>query len=166
MITYIFQDWKSNQQNSRGRFLMVLFRIASYYSRGGIVSLLLFPYIIFYKILVNFILGTEIPHDLKAGKGLRVFHGQALVVHSNTVLGSDCTLRQSTTIGNNGSSDSCPVIGNHVDIGANVCIIGDIRIGDHVKIGAGSVVVKSIPSYSVAVGNPARIIRQTEPELA
>ena len=35
----------------------------------------------------------------------------------------------------------------------------DVTIGDNVVIGAGSVVVKDIPSNSVAVGNPCKVIR-------
>jgi putative colanic acid biosynthesis acetyltransferase WcaB len=71
-------------------------------------------------------------------------------------------LRHSTTIGNldNGTGqNSCPSIGNNVDIGSNVCIIGKVEIGDNVIIGAGSVVVKNIPSNCVVVGNPAKIIK-------
>ncbi|MEF9932408.1 MAG: DapH/DapD/GlmU-related protein, partial [Bacteroidales bacterium] len=44
-------------------------------------------------------------------------------------------------------------------IGGNCCINQGIHIGTHVIIGAGSVVTKDIPSYSVAVGNPAKIIK-------
>lgn len=34
-----------------------------------------------------------------------------------------------------------------------------VRLGDHVVIGAGAVVTKNIPAHSMAVGNPARVIR-------
>lgn len=51
-------------------------------------------------------------------------------------------------------------IGNNVFIGYNVTIIGDLSIGDGSVIGAGSFVTKSIPPLSMAVGNPARIIKQ------
>ncbi|MBC7401314.1 MAG: serine acetyltransferase, partial [Mucilaginibacter sp.] len=78
----------------------------------------------------------------------------------------NCTLRNSTTIGNKKQADGtfgpAPRIGNNVDIGANVIIIGDIEIGDNVVIGAGSVVTKSIPANSVAVGNPAKILDKKE----
>ena len=44
-------------------------------------------------------------------------------------------------------------------LGANVNIIGDVKIGDNVIIGAGSVVVKDIPSNCIAAGNPAKVIK-------
>lgn len=52
------------------------------------------------------------------------------------------------------------VIGNWVWIGGNVTILPGVEIGDHCVIGAGSVVTKSIPAYSVAVGVPARVIKK------
>ena len=53
-----------------------------------------------------------------------------------------------------------PIIGNNVDIGANVSIIGPVEIGDNVIIGAGSVVVKNISSNKIAVGNPAKEVKE------
>lgn len=49
-------------------------------------------------------------------------------------------------------------IGNNVWLGENVTILKNVEIGDNVIIGAGSVVTKSIPSASVAVGCPARVV--------
>ena len=51
-------------------------------------------------------------------------------------------------------------IGNDCWIGGNVTILPGVTIGDGCTIGAGSVVVKDIPSGSIAVGNPARVIRK------
>lgn len=45
-------------------------------------------------------------------------------------------------------------------IGANVVITAGVTIGKHSIIAAGAVVTKDIPPYSIAVGNPARIIKQ------
>ena len=51
-------------------------------------------------------------------------------------------------------------IGNNVWVGGNVVICPGVTIGDNAVIGAGSVVTKDIPSWTVAAGNPCRVIRQ------
>lgn len=53
-------------------------------------------------------------------------------------------------------------IGNNVYIGNDVIILPGVTIGDNVIIGAGAVVSKNIPSDSVAVGVPARVIKTTQ----
>jgi len=50
-------------------------------------------------------------------------------------------------------------IGNDVWIGAHAVILGGVKIGNGCVVGAGSIVTKSIPAYSVAVGAPAKVIR-------
>jgi acetyltransferase-like isoleucine patch superfamily enzyme len=45
-------------------------------------------------------------------------------------------------------------------IGANVTILPGVTIGDHTVIGAGSVVTKNVAANSIAVGVPARVIRE------
>lgn len=50
-------------------------------------------------------------------------------------------------------------VGNNVWIGGSVTILAGVTIGDNVTIGAGSVVVRDIPSNSIAVGNPCRVIK-------
>ncbi len=50
-------------------------------------------------------------------------------------------------------------IGNNVFIGAGSIVLPGVRIGNNVVIGAGSIVTKDIPDSSVAVGNPARVIK-------
>ena len=50
-------------------------------------------------------------------------------------------------------------IGNNVWIGGGAIICPGASVGDNCVIGAGSVVTKNIPADTVAVGNPARILR-------
>lgn len=50
-------------------------------------------------------------------------------------------------------------VGNDCWFGNNVVVLDGINIGDGVVIGAGAIVTKDIPSFSVAVGSPARVIK-------
>lgn len=52
------------------------------------------------------------------------------------------------------------VISDRVWIGANCVITAGTTLGRHSIIGAGSVVTKDVPEYSVAVGNPAKVVKQ------
>jgi len=50
-------------------------------------------------------------------------------------------------------------VGEGASLGSNATVIGGIRIGSRVVIGAGAVVTSDIPDFSIAVGNPARVVR-------
>lgn len=162
---YIFQDLKDNPKNIKAKIVLVLFRLAQLCRKAPKPFFyILIPYLIFYRVLVEWFLCIELPWNTKVGKGLSLFHGQSLVVNDETIIGENCTLRHSTTIGNKQLSDGkfskAPIIEDNVDIGSNVVILGPITIGEGSVIGAGSVVVKDIEPYSLVVGNPARVIRK------
>jgi acetyltransferase-like isoleucine patch superfamily enzyme len=55
-------------------------------------------------------------------------------------------------------------IGDEVWIGANVVITAGVTIGKHAVVAAGSVVTKDVPDFSIAAGNPARILKQYNSE--
>lgn len=64
---------------------------------------------------------------------------------------------------NRGLEYAYPItIGNNVWIGAHVCILPGVTIGDNCVIGAGSIVTRSLPSNSLAVGNPCRVVRKLQ----
>lgn len=66
---------------------------------------------------------------------------------------------------NTGFETAFPVtIGDNVWLGGSVTILPGVTIGDNVVIGAGSVVTKDIPSNSVAVGNPCRVVKDIPAE--
>lgn len=51
-------------------------------------------------------------------------------------------------------------IGKYVHLGEGVCVMPGVTIGDYSVIGAGSVVTHDIPPFCVAVGSPAKVIKQ------
>ena len=170
--SYIFQDWQINQDTSlKSRLSLCLFRSAQLAGKlPPFLSILSKAYCFIYQLLVEWILGIELPWDTQVGTNLKLQHGHALVVNHGTVIGSNCTLRHATTIGNkrlsDGSYSDSPQIGNNVDIGSNVVIIGAVCIGDNAVIGAGAVVVKDVPKNSVVVGNPAKVVRVINADLS
>ncbi len=58
-------------------------------------------------------------------------------------------------------TQTAPVkIGNGCWIGGGVIILPGVEIGDNVTIGAGSVVTKNIPSNSLAIGSPCKVVKK------
>ena len=55
-------------------------------------------------------------------------------------------------------------IGNNVWIGGSVVICPGVTIGDNTVIGAGSVVTHDIPAWTIAAGNPCRVLRKITEE--
>ena len=171
-INYILQDWQINKDTSfKSRLTLLMFRFAQ--SLKTLPSIFIWIFILyrfFYQIVVEWVLGIELPWDTQAGPNLKLQHGQGLVVNHETIIGGNCILRNSTTIGNkrlqDGSYSASPKIGDNVDIGANVVIIGSITVGNNSVIGAGSVVIKDVPKGAVVVGNPARVIRIANTDLS
>lgn len=58
------------------------------------------------------------------------------------------------------------IIGDGVWIGFGVIVLPGVNIGKKAVIGAGSIVTKDIPAYSIAVGNPCKVIKQYDEYLA
>ncbi|CAM1509573.1 Fc.00g033120.m01.CDS01 [Cosmosporella sp. VM-42] len=54
-------------------------------------------------------------------------------------------------------------IGDDCWIGGNTTIMPGVTIGKGCTIGAGSVVTKSIPDFSVAIGSPAKVVKKVDP---
>ena len=97
--------------------------------------------------------------------GRRVFldHAFGVVIGETAVVGDDVLIYQGVTLGGVSLERGVkrhPTIGNKTVIGSGVKVLGDIHIGENCRIGSNSVVVKSIPDDSTAVGIPARIIEK------
>lgn len=162
-LNFIAQDWQRNKGYTKGKIVASSFRLANYASGNKILKVILLPYMAFYKFWIEWFMGIEIPASTKIGKGFIVYHGTGLVINKHTVIGDNCLLRHTTTLGNKGATvTDCPTIGNNVNIGTHVCILGKISVGDNSIIGAGSIVTRDVPPNVVVAGNPAKIIRHLE----
>ena len=97
--------------------------------------------------------GTK--NNLIIGKG--VLMGPRVYISTTNYKYEDITI----AIKNQGYvSKGDVIIGDGSWIGIGSCILSGIKIGKNVVIGANSVVTKNIPSFSVAVGSPAKIVKQ------
>lgn len=104
--------------------------------------------------------GFQIYPETQIGEGFYLGHWGSLVINPNTIIGKNCNIAQGVTIGqqNRGKNEGSPVIGNEVWIGANAVIVGAVTIGNNVLIVPNSYVNFDVPSNSVVLGNPAKII--------
>ena len=114
----------------------------------------------FIDYLIRFSHGAWIPGSAIVGTRTRfAYGGLGIVLHNRAVIGNDCLIDQNVTIGGTSKKWGVPKLGNHVYVGANAVIIGPIEIGDNVVIGANALVNRSVPSNSLVVGVPARVIK-------
>ncbi|UCC45806.1 MAG: serine acetyltransferase [Candidatus Zixiibacteriota bacterium] len=172
MTRHVFQDRRANKGNVKGIFVLAFFRLAQVFARrkGSVLWWLGLPLMIAYRLIVEYIMCIELRPGTQVGPGLILEHGFALVVNDRTVIGANVHLRHSITIGciklPDGSQGPSPVIENGVEIGANTCVIGGIRVGNNSKIAAGSVVIRDVPPDVVVAGNPAEVIKQLDSPTA
>lgn len=102
----------------------------------------------------------EIPRNTAIGKGLYIGHPYNITINPKTKLGNNINIHKGVTIGqeNRGERKGTPQIGNCVWIGVNSTIVGKVKIGDDVLIAPNSYVNCDVPSHSIVIGSPCRII--------
>lgn len=157
----MLEDLRANSWSLRPCCMVLAYRVAHFCSvwrkKHVINNLWAAPAILFYRFVTECLFGYEIQAGATIGRRFTIHHGYAVVINKSVVAGDDLTIRHGVTIGNRGKSLACPVIGNGVELGANVVIVGDITIGNNVAIGAGSVVLDSVPDNALVVGEKARV---------
>ena len=121
-------------------------------------------------------LDTESPEwgYIRIGKHVYIGTGTTLFGHKGLEIGERALLAQNITLTPyshiyDDPDDFIIMQGGHMEkvtlgrdcyIGMGVCVMYSGNVGDGSIVGAGSVVVKPIPPYSVAVGCPAKVIKE------
>jgi serine O-acetyltransferase len=162
------EDWSTYQHDlaRQGLWIMVVYRFGRwrYAIRPRILRL---PFSFIYKLLKplsEILTGIELPCEATLGRRFRIDHFGGIVISGDAVFGDDCVIRNGVTVGLRSTGHrGSPVIGDRVDIGAGAKVLGSIRIGNDVDIGANAVVITNVPSNSIAVGVPARILPRRSP---
>lgn len=147
--------------DKKGKLLLGIFNFGKkHVNKKGITHrFCFFVYKILNAVISIGVFNSEIQASNTISSNLYLYHPYGIIINSKSIIGDKCVIRQGVTIGNKGLTDnSCPKIGNNVEIGAGAKIIGGISIGDNSIIGANAVVTKSFPKGSVLVGVPARNI--------
>ena len=95
--------------------------------------------------------------------------GTKTIIGENTMFGGNCTIVSADhdicdvpSLRETGHIVGDIIIGDNCWIGANCVITKGVTIGNGAIIGAGSIVTKDIPPYTIAVGAPARVMKNRE----
>lgn len=104
---------------------------------------------------LNIMSGVIITNDVSIGTGSLINTGST--ISHDSIIGNFCEISPGSHI------TGRVKIGDFTSIGTGSVIIPDVKIGSNCIIGAGSVVIKDIPDNSVAVGVPAKVIKEIEP---
>lgn len=137
---YCFRDISLGNRSSIGKGVFLNCTASSHIKIGNHVGINDYTYI-------SSLYGVEI------GDHVRI--GEFVSIRDSNYVFSDPTV----TISSQGFSGKPIKIGHDVWIGRGVYIGSGVEIGDGAVIGANSVVTKSIPAFTVAVGSPAKIIK-------
>jgi acetyltransferase-like isoleucine patch superfamily enzyme len=113
-----------------------------------------------------------IQSDASIGKRTAISAAQQVVIEEYVMIGSGCLISDHSHAFNDidkpvqqqGIDNVKPVfIGRESFVGNNAFVNPGVTIGRHCVIGANSVVATSIPDFSVAIGNPARVVKTLKP---
>ena len=134
---------------------LLLYRIAHFFWKLGM------PYIPRYiSDIARELTAIEIHPGAEIGSEFFIDHGAGVVIGETAEIGNNVTIYAGVVLGGTRLEQKKrhPTLGNNVVVGTGAKILGPITIGDNVRVGANSVVVNDVPSNSVVVGVPGKII--------
>ena len=113
------------------------------------------------KLFIRLFFGCQLGSGTKIGNNVNLgYGGLGIVIHERAVIGDNVNIGTCVTIGGTTKKYGVPVIGDNTIISSGAKILGPIQIGKNCVIGANAVVIDDIPDNCLAVGIPARIIKE------
>jgi serine O-acetyltransferase len=112
--------------------------------------------------------GIEIHPGAQIGRRFFIDHGMGVVIGETAIIGDDCTLYHSVTLGGTSwkKGKRHPTLQNGVVIGAGAKVLGPIEIGAGARVGSNSVVLKNVPAGATVVGIPAHLVDSKKKKTA
>lgn len=89
--------------------------------------------------------------------------GMGCIIYYNVIITHDCKVGDFVELSPNVILLGNVEVGSYSHVGSNATILPNIKIGKNVIIGAGALVTKDIPDNCVALGTPAKVIKELEP---
>lgn len=142
------------------RFCPILnFRVASY-----LYSHKLGPLSRFVSLSNQILFGCDIARGAQIDGGFYMPHPCGVVIGEYARVGRDFIIHQGVTLGARGEAHelSNPTIGDYVEIGTGAKVLGKLTVGNYARVGANSVLLCDIPDNGVAVGIPARLVKNRD----
>lgn len=103
---------------------------------------------------------TSVPASTKIGRGVTLsYQGLGTVMHARAVIGNNVYIGPNVTIGGRSGLYDVPVIEDDCYIGTGARILGPVRVGRGAVVGANAVVIHDVPSGTVVVGIPAKVVK-------
>lgn len=142
--------------NYPGVWALVNYRVANrlYHSGFKLISRIIMG-------ITQIITNIDIHPRCQIGRNVFIDHGFGVVIGETAIIEDDVLIYQGVTLGGVSLEKHVkrhPTIQKGAVIGGGAKVLGNITIGENARVGANSVVVKSVPAQSTAVGIPARVI--------